>query len=457
MICKAPGPCGRMNAFQRLMYQWTGLHPYNATHTYKIAGPLRLEKLCEAIREAAWRNGVGMVHVDRDGISYRHQADGDAEVQVLPGGQDPERRLGEHVARELNRPFDRPVCRPWRFSVIDAGPAAHYVSTTYDHWVADSVAARLLLRHILGSYCGLGLAENRQPLELYPETYREAFGRRLRGVRLAMAVARAVRRWRRDRSAWQAPYSSATHMAVDYQLLATAPGTVGRLCAFAHELGASVHDVLLAALARALGEFLPRRSSRGRSRELSLGSIVDARPDVQRDLGRTFGMFLAYYLVRCGHDATASLAETTRRIAGMTRPIKQQRRYLDSVVNMKFASAVWPHLSEGTRPHFMRKALPMSAGISNVRLREPWLENNRDRILGCTRSAPTGPMLPLVLAPTTLGDEMTIGVTYRVTGFSRAKISGILEMLLDQIEHTAGAPRRATARHGAVAASAASV
>ena len=257
MICKAPGPCGRMNAFQRLMYQWTGLHPYNAVHTYKIAGPLRLEKLREAIRDASWHNGLGMVHVAPDGLSYRHEADGDAEIQVLPGGQDPESRLGEHVARELNRPFDRPVCRPWRFSVIDAGPVARYVSATYDHWVADSVAARLLVRHILGSYCGLGLAENRQPLELYPETYREAFGRRLHGVRLAMAVARSVRRWRRERSAWQASYSSATHMAVDYQLLSTAPGTVGQLREFAHELGATVHDVLLAALARALGEFLP--------------------------------------------------------------------------------------------------------------------------------------------------------------------------------------------------------
>jgi hypothetical protein len=65
-------------------------------------------------------------------------------------------------------------------------------------------------------------------------------------------------------------------------------------------------------------------------------------------------------------------------------------------------------------------------------------------------------MLPLVLAPTTLGDEMTIGVTYRVTSFSRAKISGILDMLLEQIEHTAGASRHATAMHGAVAASPAS-
>jgi hypothetical protein len=180
---------------------------------------------------------------------------------------------------------------------------------------------------------------------------------------------------------------------------------------------------------------MPRRSSRGKSRELSLGSIVDARADACGDLSSTFGVFLAYFLVRVGHDRTASLADTTRRVAGLTGPIKQQRRYLDSFINMKFANAMWPHLSEAARPHFARKMLPMTAGISNVLAREPWIVENRSRILGYSRGAPTGPMTPLVIAPTTLGDDMTVGVSYRLTGFSSAKIDGIMAMFLDQIEN----------------------
>lgn len=43
-------------------------------------------------------------------------------------------------------------------------------------------------------------------------------------------------------------------------------------------------------------------------------------------------------------------------------------------------------------------------------------------------------MLPLVLTPTTMGDQMNIGVTYRAAGFPRAKIDGVMEMFLSQIE-----------------------
>ena len=435
MICTTTDVAGRLNAFQRVMYHWSALHPYNATHTYKIAGPLDVERLRAAIRETYARNGVGIVHVDPDARWYQHETDSEPEVQILQAGDDTEGRLTEHVRAELNRPFDRPSCRPLRFFAMAAGPAAHYVSTTYDHWLADSVAARLLLRHVLGRYCGLDLAENRQALELYPATYREIFGRRLRGLPLALAAARSLGRWRRNRTAWQVAYASVTQMAVGYQLYATAPGTVAQVRGLAHAVGATVHDVILAALARAMAEFLPRRSSRGKSQELALGSIVDTRPDAGEDLSSTFGMFLAYYVVRCGQDRQASLADTARRVAELTRPIKQRQSYLDTVVNMQFVNSVWPYVREHVKPHFMRKALPMTAGVSNVLLREPWIDRHREQILGYSRGSPTGPMLPLVLAPTTLGDQMSVGVTYRVTGFPQAKMDGIMEMFLDQIEH----------------------
>jgi hypothetical protein len=51
-------------------------------------------------------------------------------------------------------------------------------------------------------------------------------------------------------------------------------------------------------------------------------------------------------------------------------------------------------------------------------------------------------MLPLVLSPTTLADRMNLGITYRVTSFSRQTIDGIREMLIDQIEN----PQAATTR-----------
>lgn len=435
MSCAEYCPSGRLNAMQRVMYNWSSLHPYNAIHTYKLAGPLNVKRLREAIGETYAQLGLGRVHIASDGLGYRHEADLAPEICVVPGGEDAGRRWTTHLARELNQPFERPVCRPLRFSALNAGPKAHYISATYDHWVADSVAARLLLRHVLGRYCDLEIPENREPLDLYPGTYREVFSHRLRPLDLAAATLRSLKLWNRNRSARQVAYSSAAQMAVSCELYSTAHGTVPHLREFARAHGATVHDVILAALGRALAEFLPRRTGRNQSRHLTLGSIVDTRGDARADLRQAFGAFLSYYLVQCAPAPAASLAALTRYIASITSPIKAGHRYLDSLVNMKLINALWPHLPENIQGNFMRRALPMTAGVSNVFLREPWIERNRDRILGYSRCSPTGPMLPLVLAPTTLGEQMNIGVTYRITGFSQARIDGIMEMFLDQIQN----------------------
>ena len=153
------------------------------------------------------------------------------------------------------------------------------------------------------------------------------------------------------------------------------------------------------------------------------------------------GAFLGYYLVRSDPDATIGLDEATRQIAARTRPIKTQHRYMDSLVNMQFINTVWPWLSANTRRHFMRKSLPMSGGMSNVVVRDAWMNDNRDMILDYHRGVSTGPNMPIVLSPTTFGDHLNIGVSYRIAGFSRAKIDALMEMFRDQIEHPNKASR----------------
>lgn len=155
MGCQTPTASGRLNAFQKVMLQWSSLHPYNAVHTYKIAGPLRLGDLAEAVETAFRCHGLGIARLSADGESFRHETDTQPEVEAVVGGEHPEDDLKEYVSRALNRPFERPVSRPFRLAALDAGPHAHYVILAYDHWVADSYAARLVLRSILGRYLAL--------------------------------------------------------------------------------------------------------------------------------------------------------------------------------------------------------------------------------------------------------------------------------------------------------------
>ena len=260
MICNSSEASGRLNAFQRLMLQWSELHPYNAVHVYRIARPLAHRALVELIRQAHLATELGFAEVDVDGLTYRCQADLAPEVEVIWDAESPESALAEHVTRELNRPFDRPRGKPWRFRRLEAEPGSHYVILTYDHWIADSVAARLVMRHVLDRYCGWNRPENRQPLERYPGTYREVFSHRFQGARLLGAAMRSLGQWMNNRSVAQVPYSSSRQMDVRFELYRAAAGTVPLLRHFARSQGATVNDVILAALGRAMAEFLPRRA-----------------------------------------------------------------------------------------------------------------------------------------------------------------------------------------------------
>jgi NRPS condensation-like uncharacterized protein len=420
------------------MLQWSELHPYNAAHTYQLSGPLNLPALQKAVREALEHNNLGIAEIDPAGVEYHHEADDSpqaAEVELVAGDGLPEDRLAVHLARQLNRPFDRPRCRPFRFSVVDAGPTSHYVSLTYDHWVADSVGARLLMRHVLGRYLKLDIPANQGTLELYPGTYREVFADRLSGSHLALPVLRSIRSLLNNRSAWRVAYASVSQMAIGYGMYAMQPGTVQKVRRFARASEASVNDVFLAVLARALADFLPRRSAKAGASQMALGSIVDTRGDAGEDLSESLGTFLGYFVTRVADDRAIGLDELTRRIAATTRVQKAQRSYLDSAVNYRVASAIWPRLKPESRLHFARRALPLTAGISNVYLRGTWIDQQgAGRILDVRRAVSNGPTLPLVVSPTTLGEKMNVAVSYRLTGFSQAKIDGIMQSFVEQLE-----------------------
>ena len=434
MICASNSMSGRLNAFQRLMLQWSELHPYNAAHVYRIARPMDPTALADAVRQTCSATGFGIVDVDTEGLAYHYETDHSPEVEVVEGGEDDQTRLAEHVSRELNRPFARPRCRPWRFSILESGADSHYVIATYDHWTADSAAARLVLRHVLDRYCQWNLPENRRPLDLYPGTYREVFSHRFQGARLLGAGIHSLRQWMSNRSAARVPYSSSLQMDIRFELYRTAAGSAPRLVRFARSLGATVHDVILAALGRALAEHLPRRVVR-RRQAMTLGTIVNARAEAKEDLDASLGAFLGYYLARLAADRGMTLADAVRRIAATTGPIKARRAYLHSMLNFKLAGTIWPYLSAAAKPHFLRTTFPVTAGVSNVVVRERWMTGSQTgRIAEYIRGVSTGPIVPLVLTPTTLGDDLNIGVTYRLAGFPRRKIDGIMGMFMDQIQ-----------------------
>ncbi len=68
----------------------------------------------------------------------------------------------------------------------------------------------------------------------------------------------------------------------------------------------------------------------------------------------------------------------------------------------------------GNLPAFYQKHLPLAGGISNVNMNRSWAaEYHPSPLLDYIRVSPTGPIMPLVFATTTLGQRFHVALTYR--------------------------------------------
>ena len=55
-------------------------------------------------------------------------------------------------------------------------------------------------------------------------------------------------------------------------------------------------------------------------------------------------------------------------------------------------------------------------------------------MLNYIRVPPTGPMLPIVLAPTTYSDRLSLGVTYRESSFTEAEARQLIDVFFATLE-----------------------
>jgi hypothetical protein len=85
--------------------------------------------------------------------------------------------------------------------------------------------------------------------------------------------------------------------------------------------------------------------------------------------------------------------------------------------------------------HFYRKELPLAGGISNVDLTHSWMADYHPApLLDYIRVSPTGPMAPVALTTTTLGDTFHLGITYRTGLISDDKSAAIAGTFLARLK-----------------------
>ena len=129
-----------------------------------------------------------------------------------------------------------------------------------------------------------------------------------------------------------------------------------------------------------------------------------------------FGLFLGFTdtLIRA-----AELDDPAKRLAAIAAQSRAAKsRSAAAASQFRFAAnlavAVLLGGDRGKLVEFYRKRLPLAGGISNVNLNAtplaPWIGRE---LIDYLRVSPTGPIMPLVFTPTTVGEEINVGLTVR--------------------------------------------
>jgi hypothetical protein len=148
---------------------------------------------------------------------------------------------------------------------------------------------------------------------------------------------------------------------------------------------------------------------------LAVSTVVDLRPGLLPPLRAGFGCLLGFTTTVCrGRD----LEDWERLLRAVAAQSRTQR-----LAGVGPASVLWmlaAEVASGYTPadrvyDFYRKEIPLAAGISNVNLNDTWVasESAPFPVLDYVRVSPTGPIVPVALAATSLGDELRLALTYR--------------------------------------------
>ena len=360
-----------LNVFQRLARTWDAVHPYNAGQACRVAGTFDADVL-----DDSWNATLRAFGFDADEPAHVH-----ALVESLP----------VHFTSQLNRRFYDANEPPFRAFRKEA-EGGTWLGVVYHHWVADSVAVRLLMRDWLSRLIGLPTIDV-PPLRA--------------AVSPDVSIFPVLRRY----SDYRRTRKVLTMGPLDYptrtQLIEPTGPIVPQLLAHARKHDATLNDLFLAALAEACSRFVPTERRAGRD-GLAISSVVDLRR-TRTICDAGFGCALGFNSVAY---RPSELADWERLLRATAR--RRETRSSGGTLWMLAAEVASRFSSPGRLYDFYRKEAPFAGGISNVNLNGTWFGRRHPQlVLDYVRVSPTGPMVPVAVNVTTLGERLHLSMTYR--------------------------------------------
>jgi hypothetical protein len=420
----------RPNIFQRLTRQWSAVYPFNGAQVVILS-----EETGGRDWDGAWRlacQDLGLGRLLCAGGRYRHEALGcemGKDCVCHEGGTS----LEEVIEKGMNQRISLAETGPFR-PFVGSLAGQHCAGIIYEHWVADSLSVRMVMRRWLERALEGSDACNPRPMRWPAGGFARHFGPQTGAWNPVPAIldgARFVDRMRRVRAL---KIVESSPWRTGFLIARGTDGLLDRLKAAARAMGATVNDLLVAAALEAVARELPIANRSKRRRDWAVGSIVDLRRQ-GNGLADVFGNFLGFTA------AFARPAEVTdwRRLVAVvnrqTRRDKQTGAAAASCMMMAVALAARCVLDSSKTAYFCRLHAPLTAGVSNVNLTRQWPSRwEGDPIVDWVRASPTGPMAPLVFAVTSFGRGLSIGVTFRESIVNRATAQRVTDAFLDRLE-----------------------
>ena len=324
----------------------------------------------------------------------------------------PIERLMRHLSAEIDRPFNSTggTTQPFRPFVV-YGHGQCYVGLVYQHWVADSVSIRLLMREWLlriGSRAGA----MERPVRLARRGLLHHFGPGAAGWSLpgqvmdTLAFASAVRTVRRlPQSATDSP------QRVLYRRLPD--GMIADLKRFGRACGATIGDLFSAAAVDVAHRLGPTIATTRRP-DIAFGSIVDLRARSAAVPDDVFGLFLGFVTSIYPAGVLDPFDRLLHAVVRQHRAARRRKLAEAGQVRMAIGLGVSRFVTDEKMLNFYRRRFPLAGGLSSVNLNGQWqADHHPGPLLQYLRVSPTGPLMPLAFTPTTLGDTLHVCCTVR--------------------------------------------
>jgi len=428
---------GRLNVFQKSMLQWNELHPYNAVHVAWIPSVLDLPRLRKLIATVLEAKGLTGLALNLAAGTYEYEGGlADVELKVLTASAGVSPGYVGEIELQLNTPFVLSKrFSPFRFFVV-AETDAFALALVYFHPIADAESIVLLLTELADIYRGKTSPGARKPASLYPPR-RDNLLRFHPGV-LTRRLATLPALIRQTRRACRPHYRDAEDLSNQFAFFSLSPSHLAALIRTAKSLEVSLNDLFLALLAKAVSCLAPARA--GRRKGISLGCIVNLRKDLDPAARSAFGLLLGSFVVQHDVPAGISLPDLARQIGQQTARIKRGRLYFGGVLELAMGRRLVALFPLERRKRLYQKHYPLWGGLTNMNLNQLWPEAHTPGPVDYFRAVSTGPVTPLVLSISTLGEKANVGVSYRPAVFSAGDIEQIKSQFLEPMDRLVGRP-----------------